>query len=61
MLPPPGSHFEYSSVFGEMLTARTWGLTPSQWYAEPRWSRATMVETDRKENAMKYWMAEDGR
>jgi len=44
-----------------MRAAHYWGKTPSEFYREPRWSRAAMVETYRKEGAINYWQVEDNK
>lgn len=33
---------EASDIYHDLDTAKQWGLTPSQWYGEPHWSRAAM-------------------
>jgi hypothetical protein len=47
--------------FAEMEAARDWGLSPSDWYKEPLWSRAAMVATQRQRRRIDYWLGEDVR
>ncbi|HNT77555.1 MAG TPA: hypothetical protein PKH77_21275 [Anaerolineae bacterium] len=41
-----------------MGAARAWGLSPSAWYAEPRWARAAMVAHNRLRARLDYWPGE---
>lgn len=56
---PPGSNIGYHAQYEELKVARHWGLTPTQWHQEPRWSRAAMIAYNRTANAIEYWLAED--
>ena len=56
---PPGSNIGYHIQYEELKVARHWALTPTQWYQEPRWSRAAMVAYTRTANAIEYWLDED--
>lgn len=44
-----GLHYE------EMNTAQKWGLTPTGWYDEARWSRAAMMALERVRKRVAYW------
>jgi hypothetical protein len=57
----PGGHIEYSILYAEAQTAKEWGLTPSMWAMEPRWSRATMMAQVETEAKVRWWTVEDNR
>jgi len=61
VLGPPSSEWDYTIGYLEMNSAREWHLTPSQWYEEPRWSRAVMVGALRVRGTMLYWDAEKAK
>jgi len=60
-VPPSESGVEYAAEFNECRVMKAWLLTPSKWYQEPRWSRATMIAFESGESGIGYWMAEDKR
>lgn len=48
-------NWEESNVFAELRTAKSWGLTPRQWWDEDNESRAAMIAfeiTESKVNAV---------
>lgn len=45
----------------EARTAKEWGIKPTEWVREPRWSRATMVAQGEVEAKISFWMVEDRR
>lgn len=65
--PPPASNIAYITtgntvpLFEEMDCAAEYGKTPTEWFREPRWSRAVMVAVLRQKNRLEYWIAEDAR
>lgn len=44
-----------------MKAAWNYHLTPTDYYKEPRWSRAAMVAFTRLYNAIEFWMFEDSK
>jgi len=56
---PPSSNIGYNVHYEEMKAANRWGLSPSQWYVEPRWARAVMVAWCQVHDTIDYWMVED--
>jgi len=60
-VPPSPSNIKYNAAFSEAGVAKACGLTPTQWYQEPRWSRAAMVAYADGKARVDYWMAEDSK
>jgi len=48
-------------LYAEAKVAKDWGLTPSQWAQEPRWSRATMMAQSETEGDIEFWLVEDSK
>ena len=44
-----------------MRAAKEWGMSPTTWGKEPRWSRAVMVAQTETDAKIDFWMLEDSR